>query len=170
MFQHKASAATSIVATTVASVASFLLLLDVTAASGPPCVCLGRGENATSSGSAEAGSAMPPVNFFTDKDYIEAYGSYCNEWLNPEGAPAICNDGKNCTEPWCYVAADADCDPSITYDTRFFADTEYAGTLKFSNDACIETDSGATASAVSGMASTAALCAVATVLFGWFVM
>ena len=114
-----------------------LLLIFVAAACGPAaasdCVCLGRSE---SSGSAEAGSAMPPVEFYTDKGYDAEYGSSCNEWLNPEGKPAICNDGKDCTEPWCYVAADADCDPSVTYDTRFFADTEYAGTLKFSNDAC----------------------------------
>ena len=126
--------------------ASLLLLLAVTGPSAVysgDCACLGRGENATttsSDGSAEAGSAMPPVEFFTDKDYIIEYGSYCNEWLNPEGKPAICNDGEDCTEPWCYVAADADCDPAITYDTRFFADTEYAGTLKFSNDACVTDD------------------------------
>ena len=103
---------------------------------------LGRGDNATStSGSADSGSAMPPMSFFSDQNYTETYGSWCAEWLNPEGKLGICNDGKDCTEPWCYVAADADCDPSMTYPTRFFADTEYASSLKFSNDPCVDDDS-----------------------------
>ena len=117
---------------------------------------LGRGDNATStSGSADSGSAMPPMSFFGDQNYTETYGSWCAEWLNPEGELAICNDGKDCTEPWCYVAADADCDPSMTYPTCFFADTEYASSLKFSNDPCVDDDSSSEdSSSSSSSAST----------------
>ena len=75
---------------------------------------------------------MPPMSFFVEKNYTVEYRSHCVEWLNPEGNLEICNDGEDCTEPWCYVIADVYCDPSIIYIIRSFADTEYAGSLKFS--------------------------------------
>ena len=113
---------------------------------------------------------MPPLSFFVEKNYTAEYGSYCGEWLNPEGKPAICNDGKDCTEPWCYVAADADCDPSMTYPTRFFADTEFASSLKFSNDPCVDDDSSSEDSSSSSSASTFLTSTIVMSLVGFMMM
>ena len=75
---------------------------------------------------------MPPMSFFVEKNYTVEYGSYCGELLNPERNLEIFNDGEDCTEPWSYVAADVYCDSSILYNSHSFADTEYAGSHKFS--------------------------------------
>ena len=103
--------------------ASLLSVAYVNAA----CECLGTEEN-----------GMPPSSLFTDKGYPADYGTKCSDWDKED---PTCQDGKAnwgkdwCTEAWCYVAAENDCDPAA-YDTVFFADTEYAGTLKFAVSAC----------------------------------
>ena len=104
------------------AVASLLLIASVNAA----CECLGTEEN-----------GLPPASFFEGKSYPADYGSKCSDWdkeaesCKEGGADA----GKDwCTEAWCYVAGDNDCDPAA-YDTVFFADTDYS-TLKFAVSAC----------------------------------
>ena len=70
--------------------------------------------------------------------YPADYGTKCSDWdkEDPTCQDGEANWGKDwCTEAWCYVAAENDCDPAA-YDTVFFADTEYAGTLKFAVSAC----------------------------------
>ena len=156
---------------TLIIITSFSLSLSVFVSLSLVFSSLGRGENATStSGSADSGSAMPPMSFFSDQNYTETYGSWCAEWLNPEGKLGICNDGKDCTEPWCYVAADADCDPSMTYPTRFFADTEFASSLKFSNDPCVDDDSSSEDDSSSSSASTFLTSTIVMSLVGLMMM
>ena len=105
------------------AVASLLMIASVNAA----CECLGTEEN-----------GLPPASFFEGKSYPADYGSKCSDWDKDaesckEGGA---DNGKDwCTEAWCYVATDNDCDPAA-YDTVFFADTEYADKLKFAVSAC----------------------------------
>jgi hypothetical protein len=101
------------------------------AAVNAACDCLSTEEN-----------GMPPASLFTDAGYPAEYGSSCEAW---DLADESCVEGGAnfgvdwCTEAWCYVAADNTCDPAA-YDTVFFADTEYAGTLKFAVSACAAGD------------------------------
>ena len=112
------------------------------------CECLMTEEN-----------GMPPSSLFTDAGFPADYGALCSAWSLET---ASCQEGEAnygvawCTEPWCYVAADNDCDTS--YDTVFFADTEYAGTLKSSVTVCAEDSSMALYA--SAMAATIAVVAV----------
>ena len=96
------------------------------------CECLETEEN-----------GMPPSSLFTDAGLPEDYGSYCDAWdvEDPSCQEGEANFGEDwCTEAWCYVAADNDCDPAA-YDTVFFDETEYADTLKFAVSACAESSS-----------------------------
>ena len=107
--------------------ASIFAIASVNAA----CECLGTEEN-----------GMPPSSLFTDKGMPAEYGASCSDWdkEDPSCQEGQANYGLDwCTEDWCYVAADNDCMPAA-YDTVFFADTEYAGTLKFAVSACPNED------------------------------
>jgi len=87
---------------------------------------------------------MPPQSFFEEKGYPAEYGSSCSDW---DKDAESCQEGGDdhgkdwCTEAWCYVASDNTCDPAA-YDTVFFADTEYAETLKFAVSACADEEAG----------------------------
>merc|ERR1712086_1008631 len=108
---------------------SYLALAAIASVSAD-CTCLETEAN-----------GMPPSSMFTDKGYPEGYGASCSEWDKDD---ASCQEGQAnygldwCTEKWGYVAAENTCDPAA-YDTVFFADTVYAGTLKFAVTACLET-------------------------------
>ena len=94
------------------------------------CECLKTEEN-----------GLAPESLFTDAGYPEGYGASCSAWdaADPSCQEGEANYGKDwCTEKWCYVSATNTCDPAA-YDTVFFADTAYAGTLKFAVTACHET-------------------------------
>lgn len=85
---------------------------------------------------------MPPSSLFTDAGYVEEYGASCGAWdlKDPSCKEGEANYGQDwCTKKWCYVSADNTCDPAA-YDTVFFADTDYAGTLKFAVSACPASD------------------------------
>ena len=133
---------------TLIIISSFSLSLSVFVSLSLVFSSLGRGDNATST----AGSAaMPPLSFFGDQkigdqNFTETYGSWCKKWLNPDGKLGICANGDDCTKGWCYVAADADCDPSQTFTPNHgvgisFYKTEFASSLKFSTDPCVDVDS-----------------------------
>ena len=112
------------------------------------CDCLMTEEN-----------GMPPASLFTDAGYPADYGTMCSAWdlEDPSCQEGEANFGVDwCTEAWCYVAAENDCDPAA-YDTVFFADSDYAGTLKFSVTACAEDSSMALYA--SAMAATIAVVA-----------
>ena len=114
------------------------------------CDCLGTEEN-----------GMPPSTLFTDAGYPADYGSSCQAWdvEDPSCQEGEANYGVDwCTEAWCYVAADNTCDPAA-YDTVFFADTEYAGTLKFAVSACAAEDSSMALYASVAMATVAVVAA-----------
>ena len=114
------------------------------------CECLGTEEN-----------GMPPSTLFTDAGYPAEYGSSCQAWdvEDPSCQEGEANYGVDwCTEAWCYVAADNTCDPAA-YDTVFFADTEYAGTLKFAVSACAAEDSSMALYASVAMATVAVVAA-----------
>ena len=114
------------------------------------CECLGTEEN-----------GMPPSTLFTDAGYPADYGSSCQAWdvEDPSCQEGEANYGVDwCTEAWCYVAADNTCDPAA-YDTVFFADTEYAGTLKFAVSACAAEDSSMALYASVAMATVAVVAA-----------
>ena len=114
------------------------------------CECLGTEEN-----------GMPPSTLFTDAGYPAEYGSSCSAWdvEDPSCQEGEANYGVDwCTEAWCYVAAENTCDPAA-YDTVFFADTEYAGTLKFAVSACAAEDSSMSLYASAVMATVAVVAA-----------
>ena len=114
------------------------------------CECLGTEEN-----------GLPPSTLFTDAGYPADYGSSCQAWdvEDPSCQEGQANYGVDwCTEAWCYVAADNTCDPAA-YDTVFFADTEYAGTLKFAVSACAAEDSSMALYASVAMATVAVVAA-----------
>ena len=48
------------------------------------------------------------------------------------------DNGKDwCTDPWCFVSADSECDEEDgAYDTAFFANTTYSDSLEFSDSVC----------------------------------
>ena len=88
------------------------------------CDCLMTEEN-----------GMPPSSLFTDKGMPEDYGTKCSPWdvEDPTCQEGEANFGLDwCTENWCYVSSRCE----QAYDTVFFADTEYAETLKFSVNTC----------------------------------
>ena len=88
------------------------------------CDCLMTEEN-----------GMPPSSLFTEKGYPEDYGTKCSPWdvEDPTCQEGEANFGLDwCTENWCYVSSRCE----QAYDTVFFADTEYAETLKFSVNTC----------------------------------
>ena len=114
------------------------------------CECLGTEEN-----------GMPPSTLFTDAGYPAEYGASCSAWdvEDPSCQEGEANYGVDwCTEAWCYVAAENTCDPAA-YDTVFFADTEYAGTLKFAVSACAAEDSSMSLYASAVMATVAVVAA-----------
>ena len=114
------------------------------------CECLETEEN-----------GMPPATLFTDAGYPADYGSSCQAWdvEDPSCQEGEANYGVDwCTEAWCYVAAENTCDPAA-YDTVFFADTEYAGTLKFAVSACAAEDSSMSLYASAVMATVAVVAA-----------
>ena len=114
------------------------------------CECLATEEN-----------GMPPSSLFTDKGYPADYGTSCQAWdvEDPSCQEGEANYGVDwCTESWCYVAAENTCDPAA-YDTVFFADTEYAGTLKFAVSACAAEDSSMSLYASAVMATVAVVAA-----------
>ena len=114
------------------------------------CECLKTEEN-----------GLAPSELFTDAGYPEGYGASCGAW---DAEDPTCQEGEAnygldwCTEKWCYVAAENTCDPAA-YDTVFFADTEYAGTLKFAVTACLENTQGSVALYASSAAIVAAIAA-----------
>ena len=88
-----------------------------------PCACVG----------ADA----VPADFFTEAGYPEDYGSECNVW---DANEPYCAEGGDYAEEaycapdfaWCYV--DPTCEDSAP--TVFFADTEYADTLNWTESGC----------------------------------
>ena len=85
-------------------------------------------------------NGMPPSSLFTDKGMPEDYGTKCSPWdvEDPSCQEGEANFGVDwCTEDWCYVSSKCE----KAYDTVFFADTDYAGTLKFSVETCKAKDS-----------------------------
>ena len=114
------------------------------------CECLGTEEN-----------GMPPSSLFTEAGYPADYGSSCQAWdlEDPSCQEGEANYGVDwCTEAWCYVATENTCEPAA-YDTVFFADTEYAGTLKFAVSACAAEDSSMSLYASAVMATVAVVAA-----------
>ena len=114
------------------------------------CECLGTEEN-----------GLPPSSFFTEAGYPAEYGSSCSAWdvEDPSCQEGEANYGVDwCTEAWCYVAAENTCDPAA-YDTVFFAETEYAGTLKFAVTACAATEDSSMALYASAAMATVAVVA-----------
>ena len=114
------------------------------------CDCLETEEN-----------GMPPAATFTDQGYPADYGTTCQAWdvEDPSCQEGEANYGVDwCTEAWCYVSATNTCDPAA-YDTVFFADTEYAGTLKFAVSACAAEDSSMSLYASAVMATVAVVAA-----------
>ena len=129
---------------------SYLALATIAAVSAD-CECLRTEEN-----------GMPPSELFTDAGYPEGYGASCEAW---DAEDPTCQEGEAnygldwCTEKWCYVSSENTCDPAA-YDTVFFADTEYAGTLKFAVTACLEINTqGSVALYASSAAVVAAIAA-----------
>jgi hypothetical protein len=102
----------------------FTFALLAVASVNAQCECLATEEE-----------GLPPVETFTDKGFPEGYGATCEVW---DLEDPTCQEGEDnfgvdwCTESWCYVSAECE----SAYDTVFFADTEYAETLKFSVGAC----------------------------------
>jgi len=120
-------------------------LIATIASVNAACECLGA-----------EGEGMPTADFFTGKGYPADYGTKCSDWDKEAESCAEggADAGKEwCTNAWCYVAADNDCDTD--YDTVFFADTEFSG-LKFATSACPADESAGDASSAL-MASTAVL-------------
>ena len=119
-------------------------LIATIASVNAACECLGA-----------TGDGMPDAAFFEGKGYPSDYGTKCSAW-DVEAESCLeggADNGKEwCTNAWCYVAADNDCDPAA-YDTVFFAGTDYAG-LKFATTAC-------PADAADGDASSALMASVA---------
>jgi hypothetical protein len=108
----------------------------VESATNPKCKCAGANSD-----------AVPPASYFEEKDFPSnpPYGSYCTDWDKGGKVPwAIpCLEGGAdhgldwCTDPWCFVSADSECDEEGgAYNTVFFANTTYSDSLKFSVSVC----------------------------------
>ena len=124
-----------------------LLIAAVAAQEDLTCQCL-----------ADESMGLPPSTLFTDRGYPEDYGTKCFEWDLED--PSCQEGGDNygvdwCTGQWCYVGADC----ATAYDTVFFADTEYAGTLKFD----VKTACPATSEEGSNMLYASAAAVIAAV-------
>jgi hypothetical protein len=133
----------------------------VQSATNPKCECIGANSD-----------AVPPASYFEEKDFPSnpPYGSYCTDWdKGGDVSWAIpCLEGGAdhgldwCTEPWCYVFADSECDEEGgAYNTVFFANTTYSDSLKFSVSVCtvyngstVPSDDGSDIESTSGESSS----------------
>ena len=105
------------------------------------------------------GAENLPTDFFVEQGYPAEYGTECNAWDAAEdycleGGDSFGEDWCEDTYIWCYVSVD--CESGL--DTVFFAETEYAGTLAYSAEACSEMDG---ASQLFLSAVTASVAAIA---------
>jgi len=112
----------SIAAVVFSTTSNSSIIMAVDAAAN--CKCLAQPSN----------GLLPPSKFFVDKGFPSDYRSYCKVW---DKNATWCQEGGDefgaewCLQESCYVAANSTCDPSAL-NTTFFADTEYAESLKFS--------------------------------------
>ena len=102
------------------------------------------------------GADALPADLFADGGYPEGYGSECSVWDAEESYCAA--DGEFAAEAfcapeysWCYV--DTACEGSEP--TSFFADTEYADTLNWSDASCSGEADAATKMYVAASAALA---------------